>query len=361
MCCSTIKSWNSTHTTILSTHITNLFFQRQTKKSLFITIMPKHPVADADEKSPFGSLTPDEFYARHSVGHSSEYITNSRGMKLFTQWWTPLPPIKTIGILCVVHGYTGESSWTVQLSSILFAKSGFITCAIDHQGHGFSEGLQAHIPDLNPVVDDAISFFDSFRAKHAPDLPAFLYAESLGGAISLYITLRQKGHWSGLVLNGAMCGISDKFKPPWPLEHLLSVVAWLVPTWHVVPTRGTIVDVSFKEEWKRKLAAASPRRPTTRPRAATALELIRVCRDLQGKFEEVEVPLLICHGREDIVCDPACVEDLYRRASSVHKTLKIYPGMWHQLVGEPEESVELVFGDMVEWLRARAISACKEG
>lgn len=66
------------------------------------------------------------------------------------------------------------------------------------------------------------------------------------------------------------------------------------------------------------------------------------------------MPLLICHGSEDNVCDPACVEELYKRASSVDKTLKIYPGMWHQLVGEPEENGELVFGNLVEWVRARA-------
>lgn len=313
-----------------------------------------HPIAEASETSPFGSLTPDEFYARHSVSHGSEFVTNPRGLKLFTQWWTPLPPTRLLGVLAVVHGFTGESSWFLQLTSVFFAKSGFATCALDHQGHGFSDGLVAHIPDLNPVVDDCVSFFDSFRARHGPSLPAFLYAESLGGAIALYIALRQPRAWAGLVLNGAMCGISAKFKPPWPLEHLLFLVAAIIPTWRVVPTRGSIPDVSFKEDWKRKLALASPRRPVARPRAATALELLRVCRELQGRFEEVEVPLLIVHGGDDIVCDPACVEELYARAGSKDKTLRIYPGMWHQLAGEPDESVDMVFGEMKAWLVARA-------
>lgn len=315
--------------------------------------MGLHPVADANELNPFGFSTPDEFYARHSVSHSTEFITNARGLKLFTQWWTPID-VPVTGIVAVVHGYTGESSWFIQLTSVLFAKSGFATCAIDHQGHGFSEGLVAHVPDLNDVIDDCVQFFDSFRARYSADLPAFLYAESLGGAIALYITLRQKSAWNGLVLNGAMCGISAKFKPPWPLEHFLFIIAKLIPTWCVVPTRGSLPDVSFKEDWKRKLAVASPRRPLMRPRAATAYELIRVCKDLQGRFEEVEVPLLIVHGGDDVVCDPACVEELNRRASSLDKTIKIYPGMWHQMVGEPEESVDLVFGDVVEWLKSRA-------
>ncbi len=99
---------------------------------------------------------------------------------------------------------------------------------------------------------------------------------------------------------------------------------------------------------------ASPRRPLARPRAATAYELVRVCNDLQGRFEEVEVPLLIVHGGGDVVCDPTCAEELYRRATSKDKTIKIYPGMWHQLVGEPKENVEQVFGDVLEWLKGRA-------
>lgn len=316
-----------------------------------------HPVAEANESSPFGDSTPEEFYARHNVSHGSEYITNSRGLKLFTQWWTPLPPTPTLGILAVVHGFTGESSWLVQLTSVFFARAGFAVCAIDHQGHGFSDGLVAHIPDIAPVVDDCVSFFRSFRARHAPSLPAFLYAESLGGAIALLIALRPRvdgGEWDGVVLNGAMCGISAKFKPPWPLEHLLFLLAAVVPTWCVVPTRGSIPDLSFKEGWKRRLALASPRRPTARPRAATALELLRVCKELQGRFEEVKVPLLIVHGGDDVVCDPACVEELYRRAASKDKTIRIHQGMLHQLVGEPKENVDMVFGEMADWLRTRA-------
>lgn len=321
-----------------------------------------HPIAEANDHSPFGTLNPEEFYTRHSVTHASEFITNSRGLKLFTQWWIPNPPTKLIGTLAVVHGYTGESSWTVQLSAVYFAKAGFATCAIDHQGHGFSDGLIAHIPDVNPVVDDCISFFESFRSRFDSSLPSFLYSESLGGAIALLITLRRGGlPWNGLILNGAMCGVSDKFKPPWPLEHFLSLAAAVIPTWRVVPTRGSIPDVSFKEEWKRKLAIASPKRTVARPRAATAQELLRICRELQGRFEEVDVPFLAVHGGDDIVCDPACVEELYSRAGSKDKTLKIYDGMWHQLVGEPEENVELVFGDMLEWLIKHAQRATVDG
>ncbi|KAL4327500.1 hypothetical protein AHAS_Ahas13G0106300 [Arachis hypogaea] len=85
---------------------------------------------------------------------------------------------------------TGILALFLQLTAIYFAKAGFATCAIDHQGHGFSDGFIAHIPDINPVVDDCIAFFDEFHSRFDPSFPSFLYSESLGGAIALLITLR---------------------------------------------------------------------------------------------------------------------------------------------------------------------------
>nr|WKA69986.1 putative esterase 1 [Crocosmia x crocosmiiflora] len=289
-----------------------------------------HPVADASESSPFGDLSPAEFYSRHNVAHSTSSFLNPDNLRIFTQTWTPLPPTPIIGTVCVVHGFTGESSWFVQLTSVLLAEHGFAVCALDHMGHGFSDGLHSHIPDIRPVVRDCVSAFTSFRSSYA-SLPSFLYSESLGGAIALLIHLAGggAGEWQGIVLNGAMCGISAKFKPPWPLEHLLSVAAAVMPTWQVVPTRGSI----------------------------PAQELVRVCREVQSRFEEVTVPFLIVHGEEDVVCDPACAMDLYRRARSEDKTIKIYPGLWHQLVGESNEDVDKVFGDVVNWLKERALRA----
>eukprot|EP00252_Welwitschia_mirabilis_P024681 TRINITY_DN7394_c0_g2_i1.p1 TRINITY_DN7394_c0_g2~~TRINITY_DN7394_c0_g2_i1.p1 ORF type:complete len:328 (-),score=-26.38 TRINITY_DN7394_c0_g2_i1:57-1040(-) len=315
--------------------------------------MAEHPVEEANERSIFGELTPEDFYKKHTINYTHAHMKNARGFNIFTQSWQPTAPDPLKGIVCVVHGYTGESGWLVQLTAVAMAKKGFAVYALDHQGHGHSDGIPNYIPDINPVVDDCIQFFDSARARHSPSLPAFLYAESLGGAIALLIHMRQPSVWSGAVLNGAMCGISAKFKPPWPLEHLLSAVAWLAPSMPV-PTRGNIPQRSFKVEWKKRLALASPRRRVAPPRAATARELVRVCDELQGRFADVTMPLLIIHGAEDVICDPAFARKLYDEAGSSDKTIHVYEGMWHQLVGEPPENVQRVFSDVFDWLLQRA-------
>ncbi|XP_047322695.1 caffeoylshikimate esterase-like [Impatiens glandulifera] len=329
--------------------------------------MVRHPIADSNESSLFGTLTADEFYTRHSVSHDYEFVTNRQGLKLFTQWWIPLPPTNLIGCLAIIHGYTGQTSWVLQLTAVLFAKHGFATCAIDHRGHGFSEGLTTYIPDINLLVEDCLTFFDSFRRLHVPShLPSFIYGESLGGAMALLVALRQRRGlitrpYDGIVFNCTMFGICKKFKPPWPLEYFLTIIAALVPTWRIVPTRYSIPDVSFKVGWKRKLILANPTQNVERPRAGTAREIVRLADEIKTKFEEVELPFLVVHGSEDIVCDPATAEEFYRRASSVDKTMIMYPGVWHQMVGEEEKTVNLVFGDIVDWLVARAkITVAKE-
>lgn len=61
------------------------------------------------------------------------------------------------------------------------------------------------------------------------------------------------------------------------------------------------------------------------------------------------------HGEADTVTDPEVSRALYQRASTVDKTMKLYPGMWHGLTaGEPDENIEVVFSDIISWLDTRA-------
>jgi caffeoylshikimate esterase len=66
---------------------------------------------------------------------------------------------------------------------------------------------------------------------------------------------------------------------------------------------------------------------------------------------QVRLPFFVLHGEADTVTDPEVSRALYKRASSIDKTIKLYPGMWHGLTsGEPDENVEIVFADIIDWL-----------
>ena len=68
-------------------------------------------------------------------------------------------------------------------------------------------------------------------------------------------------------------------------------------------------------------------------------------------FEQVTLPFFVLHGEADTVTDPEISRELYERASSEDKTIKLYPGMWHGLTsGETDENIEKVFEDIIMWL-----------
>ncbi|KAJ8631379.1 hypothetical protein MRB53_024702 [Persea americana] len=316
-----------------------------------------HPIHQANPNSLFGDLTREEFYKEHGILHHENYMLNKKNRNIFTQSWRPDSPSRFKGLVAMIHGYSTESSSLIQLTAVAIAKLGFFVCALDLQGHGYSEGTRGHIPNINPIMDDCIQFFDSVRLAHS-DLPAFIYGESLGGAIALLICLSQTTEWSGLVLSGAMCGVSDKFLPAKPLLRLLPLAAFFLPTWRAVLVRP-LADQSFKEKWKRELLVKSPNSPTSsKPTSATALELLRVCEEVKRRSPELETPLLIVHGEDDIVCDANSARRVFEMARSKDKTLEILPGMWHQLVGEKEEGVELAFKIIFDWILDRAAKAC---
>ncbi len=86
----------------------------------------------------------------------------------------------------------------------------------------------------------------------------------------------------------------------------------------------------------------------------TALVCIQTVKEIEAQSSEVTAPLLIVHGELDVVTDPEGSRRLYETAASTDKTLHIYPGMWHQLIGEPPENVDKVFGEIYAWLDTHA-------
>ncbi|KAJ6887416.1 caffeoylshikimate esterase [Populus alba x Populus x berolinensis] len=143
----------------------------------------------------------------------------------------------------------------------------------------------------------------------------------------------------------------------WPLEKLLPLAALFAPTWKVVVSKP-VSSRSYKEEWKRRLVTNNPnRRNSGKPPAATALEFLRVSEYIRMHCYDLKVPFVMVHGEDDFVCDFRSASFVHESASSKDKTLKIFPGMWHVLIGEPKENVELVFETILSWLEDHAAKA----
>lgn len=301
----------------------------------------------------WGNIQEEEYYSLHGIKSSKSFYTSPRGLKLFTRSW--LPSIPPRGIICMVHGYGNDISWTFQATAIFLSSKGFACFALDLEGHGQSQGLKAYVPNVDLVVDDCLSFF-SFSFKENPHferLPKFLYGESMGGAICLLIHFKNQSLFKGAILIAPMCKISEKVSPKWPIPEILTIVARFFPTLPIVPT-ADLLEKSVKVPEKKIIARMNPSRFKGKPRLKTVLELLRVTDYINRRLVDVSLPFVVLHGSDDVVTDPDVSRELYGLAKSEDKTIKIYEGMLHSLLhGETDDNIEIVRGDILRWLNDR--------
>ncbi|XP_021726388.1 caffeoylshikimate esterase-like [Chenopodium quinoa] len=313
-------------------------------------IQPKNPLPH------FWGTTPEEdYYTQQGIKSTQSYFTTPSGLTLFTRSWHPLSLSPPRGIICMVHGYGNDISWTFQSTPIFLAQNGFSCFALDLPGHGKSDGLKAYVPDINLAISCCTSFFESVLETHSMrNLPAFLFGESMGGAICLLISIMYPDMgFSGAVLIAPMCKISDKVRPRWPIPEILTFIGKFVPTLAIVPSPD-LLHKSVKVPEKKEIALMNPLRYNGKPRLGTVIELLRVTDYLSQKLKDVTIPFIVLHGEADVVTDPDVSRALYEAAASDDKTIKIYEGMVHSMLfGETDENVEIVRNDILCWLNDR--------
>ena len=86
-------------------------------------------------------------------------------------------------------------------------------------------------------------------------------------------------------------------------------------------------------------------------RARTGAEINRAIEEIKSRMEDVTLPLLIMHGTADRLTEVEGSKQLDARSRSDDKQLKLYEGLFHELLNEPEK--EQVLLDIQEWLQNR--------
>lgn len=286
--------------------------------------------------------------------YHEDYIRNSRGVQLFTCRWLPLSSSpKALVFLC--HGYGMECSGFMKGCGTRLATAGFGVFGIDYEGHGRSRGARCYIKKFNNIVNDCDDFVKSIcELEEYRDKGRFLYGESMGGAVALLLHRKDPTFWNGAVLVAPMCKISEKVKPHPVVINILTRVEEIIPKWKIVPTKD-VIDSAFKDPIKREEIRNNKLIYQDKPRLKTALELLRTSMSVENSLHQVTIPFFVLHGEADTVTDPEVSRALYERASSSDKTMKLYLGMWHGLTsGEPDQSVDTVFVDIISWLDKRS-------
>ena len=265
------------------------------------------------------------------------------GLILRERWWIPEAEVRAAFVL--VHGLK-DHSVRYDHAGYWLAGRGYAVYALDLRGHGESEGERFFVESFDEYVEDLAVFVSRVRGWEE-EKPLFLLGHSMGGAVACSFVLNRRPDLQGLVLTAPALEPNENVSPV--LILLAGVISRLFPRAPV-----TKVDVKSLSHLPAVVEAArkdplSSERPAP---ARTGHEILKAMRHIREWAAEISIPLLVMHGTEDHLTNPRGSETFFKRAGSGDKTIKLYEGLYHEILNEPER--EQVLGDIVHWTDARS-------
>jgi alpha-beta hydrolase superfamily lysophospholipase len=270
-------------------------------------------------------------------------ILRSRtGCRIYTQNWQPTGTPKAVLIL--VHGLAEHSNRYVDVAKY-FTTQGFAVYALDHEGHGRSQGPRGYITSFDEFLTTLDDYLQQIAELH-PTSKLFLVGHSMGGVISTAYLLEHQEKLAGCILSGAALATGDAVGPIQRL--LLRVLSILLPKLPILKLEANDVCHDPKVV---KAYRNDPRVFTGKIRVRLIAELLRTADRVLKNAASISLPMLILHGGDDRMASPAGSEKLYAGISSVDKSLKIYPGLYHEIFFEPEKHE--IYAEIHTWLEQK--------
>lgn len=277
---------------------------------------------------------------KHSEGWLELRHTKARGTsRLYRRSWLPETPPRAAILL--VHGL-GEHSGRYEYFAAHCTARGFSVHAVDHYGHGCSEGLRGHVQRFSVYLDGLRALRDAVRDDDA-DLPLFLVGHSMGGLIAAAFLGEDQASFRGCVLSGPL--LRSDAEPPALVMTVVRLISWLAPT---VPIIGLDPGGVSRDPAVVEAYVKDPLVHHGKSTARLIAELSSAMRGTLATAPGIELPLLIMHGDADQLTSPSGSQALYDMAGSTDKTLRRYPGLYHEIFNEPER--DRVLGEMSAWL-----------
>ena len=296
----------------------------------------------------------------YSQGTFQGTFRGSNSLQLFYRSWYPSSADKAVeaaeparftvkGVLVVIHGL-GEHSGRYCAVVEAVTAAGYAVFAFDNQGHGRSEGQRGHINRWQDYRDNAQAFLQMVRQQE-PDAPLFLMGHSLGGLIVLDYVLRCAPSPAFQALD--IRGIVVSAPPIQPMGGTANAVRILLARLlsGIFPrlTLNMGLDksgLSRNREMTKHLAEDPLIHPYVTLRWGS--ETLNTIDWVKAHIAQLKLPILITHGEDDPIMTPAGSCEIYRQIQTMDKTLRLYPGSYH----EPHNDLDaaMVVGDLVNWL-----------
>lgn len=274
--------------------------------------------------------------------HIGGYFEGARNFKVYYQGWLPEGDVK--GVLLVVHGL-GEHSGRYMNVVNHFVPLGYAVYALDHIGHGKSEGEREYVKRFEDFTETLMIYY-KMVAGWQPGKPVFLLGHSMGGLIATHYLLDHQDDFKGAVISAPAIKVGES------VSALTITMGKVLSTF--APKMGLLALDAGAISRDPDVVTAYVNDPLVfhgKTPARLAAEMLKAMLRVTEEVGTITLPFIVVQGGEDKLVDPGGARMLYEKATSSDKTLKVYEGLYHEVFNEPEKV--RVLGDVEVWLEER--------
>jgi lysophospholipase len=263
------------------------------------------------------------------------------GAALHVTNWLPDGPPKAVVLLA--HGYAEHAGRYGHVAKRL-TDAGYAVYAIDHWGHGRSDGTPGFVPRFSAFSDGMAELLTLVEVNHG-DTPRLLLGHSMGGLIATLFLIGHQRAFVGAALSGP--AIVPGAPPSRITVWISRFLSRFFPRLGVLSldANGVSRDPAVVDAY-----LADPLVYTGKIGARLGKEFMDAMAAAQAGAPTITLPILFQHGEKDSLASVAWSQYLFVHVSSADKTLKIYPDLFHEIYNEPER--DAVLGDLIGWFDA---------
>lgn len=283
------------------------------------------------------------------AGATSEVIQARDGTKLSLLRWRAENARATV---VIIHGLKDYAAHYADFAAKLVERH-YDVIAFDLRGHGHSAGPRVSPRRFLDYVDDAVRVVADARQAGRP---VFVFGHSMGGAIAtltvLETQIRMREERNQKVLPAPLAGVILS-APALAVDASPLLLAATRMAGALTPGAKALDLPNADFSSDPAVGKAMDKDPLIEQGpgpARTAAGLIDGMREIWQRTNELALPILALHGTRDALTAPSGSRELVRAAPSTDKTLKIYEGLYHDLLHEPQGAK--VADDILAWLDA---------
>lgn len=277
------------------------------------------------------------------TNHHSSFKSSKDGLNIFYQFWTQ-PNAKRF--LVVQHGFSDHSDRYEHLVNY-FQNSDVNIYALDSRGHGRSEGIRGHVGDFSDYVSDLADLINIVKKEEQTN-KVFLLGHSMGGVIVLQYVLDPKNRQNLHALITSAPGLRVKMSLD---KEIKKAAAEFLSTVFPSVTLDADLDTNYLSHDK-LLVEKYNSDPLVHGKVSfkMATTFFNIGNEIYNKVHAIDIPVYIFHGEADGIVDVEGSKELFYKLTVKNKTLKIYPGLYHETMNEIPDKRETVLRDVKEFI-----------